>query len=256
MAAPEPQAITLTCKNCGYNNEPERVYCHNCGEKLDRSVLPKEEQLRRESPERARKRIMRMTNPGASPVRYAITTTLKVLGWAAFIAIGVLTCLPPDDVPPEKGELSTRIVSSDLMDLTRSKAPASLVLKQTDINNFLKTARAKTKSSVPGVEYKRTFVNLEPDLARITLQKNIGGFPAYYGTIYTAQATNGVFTAANVGGYIGRCVVPQFLMRWLEPLMMKDIKDTFTTEINQLKQLAEVKIQKGQVFLVSKGVQQ
>src|SRR3954464_447940 len=100
MAAPEPQAITLTCKDCGYNNEPERVYCHNCGEKLDRSVLPKDEQLRRESPERARKRIMRMTNPGANPIRSAITTTLKTLAWAAFIAAAILSCLPPDNVPP------------------------------------------------------------------------------------------------------------------------------------------------------------
>ena len=28
----------LTCGQCGYENEPERVYCHNCGTKLDRSV--------------------------------------------------------------------------------------------------------------------------------------------------------------------------------------------------------------------------
>src|SRR3982751_1779111 len=108
--APTP---TLQCKECAYENEPERVYCHNCGAKLDRSVLPKEDQLRRESPDRARKRIMRMTNPGASPVRYAITTTLKVLAWAAFIAVGILTCLAPDNVPPLKGEISTRMVSSD-----------------------------------------------------------------------------------------------------------------------------------------------
>src|SRR4051812_44944418 len=145
MAAPEPQAITLTCKDCGYANEPERVYCHNCGAKLDRSVLPKDEQLRRESPERARKRIMRMTNPGASVVRYVIVNALKVFAWAAFIAIGILTCLPPDNIP-EKGELSTRIASSDLMDLVHSKVPASLVLKQVDINNFLKSARPKNKS--------------------------------------------------------------------------------------------------------------
>ena len=44
---------TLTCKACGYSkNELERVYCHECGEKLDRSHLPKkkdtsQEELRR-----------------------------------------------------------------------------------------------------------------------------------------------------------------------------------------------------------------
>ena len=34
---------TLTCAECGFVNEAERVYCHNCGKKLDRSLIPKED---------------------------------------------------------------------------------------------------------------------------------------------------------------------------------------------------------------------
>ena len=53
--------VKLTCGQCGYANEPERVYCHNCGSKLDRSVLPKEEAKRKEeSPETARRIVARL----------------------------------------------------------------------------------------------------------------------------------------------------------------------------------------------------
>ena len=36
----------LTCAECKYENEVERVYCHNCGEKLDRSLLPKVDEVK------------------------------------------------------------------------------------------------------------------------------------------------------------------------------------------------------------------
>src|SRR5258706_7953722 len=120
MAAPAPLS-TLTCKECGYANEPERVYCHNCGAKLDRSVLPKEDQLRRESPEKARRRIMRMTNPGAGPVKQTLAALAKTLLYAILAAGLVLALRAPPDVPPAKGPLSTRMVSSELLDLMSSQ---------------------------------------------------------------------------------------------------------------------------------------
>ena len=60
MAAPAP---TLTCKQCNYDNEPERVYCHNCGAKLDRTVLPKDPAKTKEGKEKTAKRVRRMINP-------------------------------------------------------------------------------------------------------------------------------------------------------------------------------------------------
>src|SRR5207237_10261484 len=31
--------IQLTCPECRRDNEPERIYCHDCGARLDRSAL-------------------------------------------------------------------------------------------------------------------------------------------------------------------------------------------------------------------------
>ena len=57
-------ASTIVCKQCNYANEPERVYCHNCGAKLDRSLLPKEPVKNpKESVEKTRRRVKKMTNP-------------------------------------------------------------------------------------------------------------------------------------------------------------------------------------------------
>src|SRR3954470_20899329 len=112
MSTNSAPAPTLQCKECEYQNEPERVYCHNCGAKLDRSVLPKEEQIRRESPDKARKRIMKMTNPGASRVRRELGALVKTLIFAALVACLVQALRAPDHLPPAKSDAPARLLAS------------------------------------------------------------------------------------------------------------------------------------------------
>ncbi len=60
----------LKCPQCEYANEPERVYCHNCGAKLDRSLLPQvKEAKEKQDQERARRRVKKLTNPELGFIR-------------------------------------------------------------------------------------------------------------------------------------------------------------------------------------------
>ena len=59
--ATTPSGPTLTCSQCGFANETERVYCHNCGAKLDRSLLPKATETSKDSVAKVRKRVQKMT---------------------------------------------------------------------------------------------------------------------------------------------------------------------------------------------------
>jgi hypothetical protein len=106
MAAPNQ---TLTCGPCGYANEPERVYCHNCGTKLDRSLLPKEDGRKQESVEKTRRRVRKMTNPGQdSPVVREVKAFFKTIIWAAVVAALILFALPPDGIPEKSLQLCQR----------------------------------------------------------------------------------------------------------------------------------------------------
>ncbi len=250
MAAPD-QTTTLTCKECSYANEPERVYCHNCGAKLDRSVLPKEEQLRRESPQKARRRIMRMTNPGAGFVKQTLSNFAKTIGYAIFAAGFILMLRAPSDLPG-KGGISMRMVSTDLLEMMQAQTPKGATFSQSDINNFLGTAKSKAEGLIPGVKYKRSFVNLEPGVLKMTMERSFWGYPMYYGTIYRAEANSGVFTAVNVGGNVGRLPVHPTLWQYLEPVLLKDIRETFTNELKQVKQAGFLRIEKERVTLTNK----
>src|SRR5206468_5402920 len=97
-----PASPTLPCKECGYANEPERVYCHNCGTKLDRSLLPKETTSPEETLAAARKRIKQMTNPGRGWAEFK--AGCKVFFWAAVVAIVYLLAMPPQRLPSREKE--------------------------------------------------------------------------------------------------------------------------------------------------------
>jgi hypothetical protein len=150
---------TLTCAQCGYANEPERVYCHNCGTKLDRSLLPKENDRKNESIEKTRKRVRKMTNPGQTgAVAREIKAFFKTIVWAAIVAALILFALPPDGIPDKSpAELATRIVSSELSDAVESPQPRSLQLTEAEVNAHLRQSLKKASGGMPGVKFERAF---------------------------------------------------------------------------------------------------
>ena len=98
---PPETSPTIQCKQCDYVNEPERVYCHNCGTKLDRSVLPREEHGNREGTDQARRRIKRMTNPRKNVLARELKSFLQVIVLSFLAAFLFQILRTPDDAPGE-----------------------------------------------------------------------------------------------------------------------------------------------------------
>jgi hypothetical protein len=246
--APTP---TLQCKECDYQNEPERVYCHNCGAKLDRSVLPKEEQIRRESPDRARKRIMKMTNPAGSVVRRELGALVKTLVCAVLVAMVVQAMRVPETLP-SKSDAPPRLLASDLGNLAESATPQTGSFTEAEINTYLKS-KVIPKGSVPGVEVKRAYIDLEPGTARIGIEKAIYGYSIYMGSLYRVEASNGVLYAVNIGGNIGRLPIHPRIMERVSPWMLDSLAEAMKREWALLGKMKTVLILKDRVNLESKG---
>ena len=248
--APTP---TLKCKECSYENEPERVYCHNCGAKLDRSVLPKEEQIRRESPEKARKRIMRMTNPGDSVLKRELSAFVKTMVFALLMAMLVQMVRPPDNLPPAKSDALPRLVASDLGDLADSPTPKAGSFTEAEINNYLKSGKVVAKGNLPGVEFKRAFVDLEPGTVRVVMEKAVFGYSLYVGALYRTEASNGVLIFTNTGGNIGRLPIDPHIMDRAAPFFFSALGEALTRERGMLAQMQTIIVRKDRVDLISKG---
>jgi hypothetical protein len=252
MATNPASSPTLQCKECEYQNEPERVYCHNCGAKLDRSVLPKEEQIRRESPDRARKRIMKMTNPAGSVARREIGALVKTVVCAVLVAMVVQALRAPANLPPPKSDALPRLVASDLGDLAEAPMPRAGAFTEDELNTYLR-GKTVAKGSLPGAEFKRAYVDLEPGTARIGVEKAIYGYSIYMGTLYRVEASNGVLVMVNIGGNIGRLPIHPWIMERVSPLMFGSLAEALQREIGLLNKMQTLVIRKDRVEMVSRG---
>ena len=191
---------TLQCGQCDFMNEPERVYCHNCGAKLDRTLLPQEEEKKTEPPERARKRIAKMTNPQGSSLVREIKTFFTVVIYAALAAAVLLIAQPPNDVPEAKRELASRLIASEMADAVSAPMPVAISFTAEEINQHLKNSLKAKEGMVPGIKFERAFVNLYPGTIRITSEQTLWGYSIFSGISYKLEVIGGKFTPTVVGG--------------------------------------------------------
>jgi hypothetical protein len=247
-------AEQLTCGACGFSNEPERVYCHNCGAKLDRSLLPVvEPEKDSESADSARRRIRRMTNPAGYSFGQFFKSLLAVAFWAALIAAVALIVRKPDGVPETKNDLPARLVQSELMEVTQSPVPRTISFTEADVNGALKQSLKRAGSGgVPGVDFERVYATLAPGILHIGVEQSLFGFQIYSGVDYQLTVAGGKFTPALVGGNLGRLPVHPELMKYSDFAFQK-LWTALKREHDQMERMQSITIGKGVIVLVTKG---
>jgi len=249
-----PSGPTLTCSQCGFANETERVYCHNCGAKLDRSLLPKASETSKDSVEKVRKRVHKMANPGGTSATRELKTLANVIVYAVLAAFIIGFIREPEGVPPAKTEdLSLRMVGSEIAETLEFPQSRALQFTDSEINNYFKSAlKSKTGGLIPGVKFERAYVKFEPGNVYIGLQQSVAGYPLYSGARYQIGVKDGKFFARNFGGNFGRIAVHPELMRHLG-IAFQPLWKALKREKDQVESMQRVEVMKGSVILVTKG---
>ena len=210
---------TLTCKQCNYANEPERVYCHNCGAKLDRSLLPKEPAKdAKEAQEQTRKRVRKLVNPARGFFTNWHRFLLNALASAVCVAGLIQMARPPAGVPPvlnKEDLLGAPQLIQEIEDLQMSPSAQPAKLSEETINLYLASAvRAKSDTAADYFRFDRVFVNLGKDVIGITAQESAFDHPIYAGASYKLSIAGGKLVATNVGGNLGRLPVHPMIMEY------------------------------------------
>jgi len=97
--------IKLVCPECRRENEPERIYCHDCGARLDRTALAKIAPKGEDAKETQR-RLRTMLDPQRAKIRHLFFKTSKVILGAMTAAAIIQMILPPDMPPRPKTDSS------------------------------------------------------------------------------------------------------------------------------------------------------
>jgi hypothetical protein len=252
MAAP----ATLTCKQCNYANEPERVYCHNCGAKLDRTLLPKDSSApTKENQEKTARRVRKMVNPSRGFFIDWHKKLFNALTSAVSLAALIQISRPPAGVPPVPAKqdlVNAPPLIEQIGDVQMAQTPQERALPEQMINLYLASAiKTKGDTSTDYFKFDRAFVNLGQDVIRITAQESAFGYPIYAGTSFKLSIAGGKLVADNVGGNLGRLPVHPLIMEYCG-VAFQQLWDALQHEKTLLDRMQSVSVQPGQFIFTTK----
>ncbi len=254
------KAAKLVCKDCGHENEPQRVYCHNCGTKLERAVLPKT--AAKTASEKTRKQTLkRVRTIGGNHQSFAqlvVVPLVKVILYGGLAASLIEMVRTPDDVPANAEPTgSAPLVAFDLDAMLNAPQSLKRTYTQDELNEYLKTTVKSEGSMAMGtVEFERVFVNLYQDnVCRIGVEQTVGfGSEARHGLyatiFFTPENADGHVTPKHMGGSIGRLNIPPELMKTVG-FILNPIWTALDKEIDRLSKMQSIVVGDKKVEVIS-----
>lgn len=234
--------IKLVCPECRRENEPERIYCHDCGARLDRSALAKAPQ-KAEDPTATHKRVKAMFDPGRAVMKKRFFDYSKLILGALAVAAIVQMVRAPD--LPEKPKTSMLPVqlSLDLENATMTPGSPQLRYSDEQLNQYLGYALKSKQTALSSyLNFERAIVGLEQDLCRVTVERSLYGFSLYMTTAFSAAVGETGLVVKNKGGAIGRMPVHPLLMQY-SGILFKDVAGVLERERKSLAKLAAIEVQ-------------
>lgn len=205
----------LACSSCGYENEIERVYCHNCGKKLDKSGIPLGGKA--ESAKAVAKRVRKATSPNRGFFVGWHKSLAASLFWSVVVAGLLLAIRPPEDLPEvipaaEKGEYIN--LGDVLFNLKQSRVPRTISIRETDANRYLQNVIKPAKTGIieEEIKFHRPFVHFYEGAVEVGVHNSFFDYPLYVSALYGFETVDGKVTAKCLGGHIGKLPIHPLVM--------------------------------------------
>lgn len=243
--------IKLICPECRRENEAERIYCHDCGARLDRTALAKIAPKGEDAKETQR-RLRTMLDPQRAKMRLMFFKISKlVLG--ALVAAAIIQMLVSPEAPerPKSGEFPPQI-NLDIENAAMNQNSPPLRYTEAQVNAYLGGAlRSKQVALSKMLHFERAFVSFDESVCRVTAQRSFFGFSFYTTTSSRVTLENGTLKASNNGGRIGRLRIHPLLMKYADPLF-GDLWTALDRERKAMAKMSAIEFHPQAVVLVPK----
>jgi hypothetical protein len=237
----------LVCAECRHENEAERIYCHNCGERLDRSVVAA--QRKGQDPQEAHRRLQKMLGP-PNKVRQNFFAVSKLGLAAAVVAALVQIALPPELPAPTK--IVPPQVNLDLENAASYQKPGPLEYSQDQINAYLAYRLTSKKKALnePLLTFVRATASFREGACTIGMERSLFGYSLFSRASYRVNTGAGKLAATNNGGWIGRLPVHPAIMRF-GGIIFADLWSALESERKLLGKMGAVNFRDGSVSITT-----
>ena len=237
----------LVCAECRHENEAERIYCHNCGERLDRSAVVA--QQKQHDPQEAHRRLQKMLGP-PNKARQNFFAVSRLALAAAVVAALVEIALPPELPAPTK--TAPTQVDFDLESAASYQKAGPLEYSQDQINAYLAYRLTSKKKALnkPLLDFVRATASFREGACTIGMERSLFGYSLFSRTSYRVDASAGKISATNVGGWIGRMPVHPVIMRFGD-IIFADLWSALDRERKLLGKMGAVNFHDGSVSITT-----
>jgi len=202
----------LRCSNCGYDNDPTRVYCHSCGTRLERGAQTPAAPTGFTHPTD----VAKMKKP-RQPREWGkfFSAFLRFAILVALVAAVVLAFLPPQNVPAPVAPDETMAgrLSALVADSAEANGTRAFTIPAADVNKWLATSVVLKEQPDAVVRLKPERLYAVPghgDL-RVGLQAKLPIGPSLYFEGLFVPVPEGEGTGLKTRGYsVGRLPLPSF----------------------------------------------
>jgi len=235
----------LVCGECRHENEAERIYCHNCGERLDRSAAAAQKPV--VDPTETHRRLQKMLEP-PSRVRHNFFAVGKLVLAAVAAAALVEMALPPELPAP------TKIVSPQIdLDLENAHLkPSPLEYSQDQINAYLAYRLISKKAALtyPFLTFVRATASFREGACTIAMERSLFGYSIFSRTSHRVETDAGKIAATNVGGWIGRLPIHPVIMQFGD-IIFADLWSALDRERKLVGKMGTVNFHDGSVTIAA-----
>jgi hypothetical protein len=238
----------LVCPECAHENEPERIYCHRCGARLDRSAIASQTLRQKEAAETQR-HVRKMLNPQRLAFRRLFFMTCKLVIGACAAAAVIQMILPPD-VPSAVKDVAPRQINFDLENAIYSHRPAQLEYTEDQVNAYLAYTLKSKQSALnkPLLDFKRAIVGFSEGSVTVTAERSFFGYSLYTASAYAAHPGEGKVVVSNKGGSVGRLPFPPEIMQFMD-IIFADLWSALQREQKLVAKMGGIEFHEKQVLL-------
>ena len=241
----------VVCPECRHENEPERVYCHNCGARLAgtaSNISGKDEEAKRLE---TRERLRRMMDNRGVRARQLLSNFAKLILGSGVAAALILMFAAPD-LPPAAKELELGPqIGLDIEEALMQRRAIQFTYRQDQVNGYLATALKRKKTSLldkPLLEFRRGIAQFDEGILRMTVERSFFGCSLYTSAYYRANVENGKIAAISQGGTIGRMPIHPQLMEYAD-FLFSDVWKALEQDRKQVEKMVAIEFHPQSVVL-------
>ena len=243
--------IKLICPECRRENEPERIYCHDCGARLDRSALAKVAP-KGEDPKDTHRRLRSLLDPNRAKMRLMFFKISKlILGSCALAALIQMLLSPEVPARAKSAEFPPQI-NLELENAAMNHGVTPMRYTDAQVNAYLANAlKSKQAALSKLLQFERAFVNFDENICRVTAERSLLGYSIFTATSSKVTLQDGKLIASNNGGSIGRLPIHPALMKYGD-LIFSDLWNALDREKKSVSKMGAIEFHPQAVVLTPK----